>query len=143
MAEAQVLDTSAFGRAFVEGPDQPWLASLISSRQAFMCLLGLTEARALVSTRVRRGLPAAAAADLWRMIRTSLDQVNFTDLERADFEEAQALMASDPGLRGSDAIHVASAHRVARAGVGVTFITADRRQASAAGRFMDRVRLLE
>ncbi|MGI8610486.1 MAG: type II toxin-antitoxin system VapC family toxin [Candidatus Dormibacteria bacterium] len=142
MPPVHILDTSALGRAFTEGPPHPWLTNLIDSGEATMSVLGLTEARSIVQTRVRRGLPASQAETLWTAIRTALELIRFTDLDRHDFEVAQALLGTEPSLRAADAIHLAGARHVAEAGVGVTFVTADRRQAAVAERLLDGVRLL-
>jgi predicted nucleic acid-binding protein len=142
LAQVHILDTSAFSRAFGETQDRDWVVSLMQARRAYMCLLGLTEARSIVSTRLRRGLDESSAARLWSEIQVSLKRVRFTDLLREDFEVAQEIMTGDAGLRASDALHVAAARRLAQAGVGVTFVTADARQAKAAASLVDEVRLL-
>ena len=138
-----ILDTSALGRAFADGASNDWLRQLLDSGEAVMSVLALTEARSIVQTRVRRGLAPADAASLWTRIRTALEVIHFTDLDRPDFEVAQALLGSEIELRAADAIHLASARRIADAGVGVTFVTADRRQAAVAEGLLDGVRLLD
>ena len=138
-----ILDTSALGRVFDEGAGNTWLRHLLDSGEAVMSVLALTEARSIVQTRVRRGLAQAYAEALWTRIRTALELVHFTDLDRQDFEAAQALLGAEIELRAAGAIHLAAARRVADAGVGVTFVTADRRQAAVAGRLLDGVRLLD
>ena len=143
MATAHILDTSALGRAFADGAGDAWLRDLLESGEAVMSVLALTESRSIVQTRVRRGLAAADADLLWTRIRTALELVHFTDLDRQDFEAAQSLLGSEIELRAADAIHLASARRVADAGVGVTFVTADRRQAAVAERLLDGVRRLD
>jgi predicted nucleic acid-binding protein len=143
VAAVHILDTSALGRAFADGTSNAWLRHLLDSGEAVMSVLALTEARSIVQTRVRRGLAAAAAKALWTRIRTALELIHFTDLDRQDFEAAQALLGSEIELRAADALHLAGARRVANAGVGVTFVTADRRQAAVAERLLDGVRLLD
>lgn len=142
MATAHILDTSALGRAVGDAKRNPWVNDLLDSGEAVMAVLGLTEARSIVQTQVRRGLPADAAEALWARIQAALDLIHFTDLDRPDFEAARALLVVESDLRAADAIHLAAARRVADAGVGVIFVTADRRQASVAERLLDGVRLL-
>ncbi|HEV1997232.1 MAG TPA: type II toxin-antitoxin system VapC family toxin [Candidatus Dormibacteraeota bacterium] len=142
MATVHILDTSALGRAFGDETSDEWLRDLLESGAALMSVLGLTEARGIVQTRVRRGLPADAAQALWLQLQAALEHINFTDLDRTDFEAAQALVGAENELRAADAIHLVAARRVADAGVGVAFVTADRRQAAVAERLLDGVRLL-
>jgi predicted nucleic acid-binding protein len=140
--EAIFMDTSAFGRAFEPGPDQQEMLGLIEARRAVVSLLVIPEARGLVNTKLRRGLALEAAAGLWGQVLYGLELVRKAPIELADYERAQAILVEEPDLVAADALHIAVARGIADAGVRVTFLTADVRQAKAAARLVDEVRLL-
>lgn len=142
MVEAIVLDTSAFGRAFERGPDQDEMRHLLENRRAVVSMLVVPEARGIVNTKLRRGLPAAAANRLWLQLRHGLALARKVAIEVEDYERAQEILVGATALGAADALHIAVAEGIARAGARVTFITADERQAAAAGTRLDDVRLL-
>lgn len=142
MIEAIVLDTSAFGRAFEPGPDQLEMRELLESRRAVISMLVVPEARGIVNTKIRRGLPEHDAARLWRQLQHGLSLARHAPVEPGDYQRAQDILVRAPNLVAADALHIAVADGIAHAGVRVTFITADERQSAVAVPLLDEVRLL-
>jgi predicted nucleic acid-binding protein len=142
VVEAIVLDTSAFGRAFEPGPDQPEILDLLETRRAVISMLVIPEARGIVNTKIRRGLPAGAAASLWQQLRHGLSLARRAPIEVEDYQRAQDILVGAPSLGAADALHIAVAEGIARAGARVTFITADERQSLVAAPLLDNVRVL-
>ncbi|GAC1327059.1 MAG: hypothetical protein NVSMB17_00590 [Candidatus Dormibacteria bacterium] len=142
MTEALVLDTSAFGRAFEAGPDREEMLGLLESRRAVVSMLVVAEARGIVNTGLRQGLTPADARTLWKHLRHGLDLARKVSIETGDYVRAQEILVRETSLVAADALHIAVAEAVGRAGARVTFITADRRQAAAAVNLVDEVRLL-
>ncbi|MGI8608025.1 MAG: PIN domain-containing protein [Candidatus Dormibacteria bacterium] len=137
-----MLDTSAFGRAFEAGPHQAEVLELLDSRRAVISMLVVPEARGIVNTKIRRGLSPRDAERLWRQLQHGLALARRAPVEVEDYERAQKILVGSPTLVAADALHVAVAMGIAGAGARVTFLTADERQASVAGRLLDEVRLL-
>jgi predicted nucleic acid-binding protein len=142
VVEAAVLDTSAFGRAFEVGPHQAEMLALLERREAVVSMLVVPEARGIVNTKIRRGLPARDAARLWRQLQHGLALARRVAIEVEDYQAAQELLVDEPSLVAADALHIAVAQAIGRTGTRVTFITADARQAAAAEPRLDEVRLL-
>lgn len=143
MAESLVLDTSAFGRAYEAGPDSGEMLSLLHSRRAVITMLVVPEARGIVNTKIRRGLPARDADRLWRQLRHGIELARKVAIEPEHFQRAQDILVNAPDLVAADALHIAVAEAIGHAGARVTFITADARQARAATPLLDEVRLLD
>jgi len=142
VVEAIVLDTSAFGRAFEPGPDQQEMLDLLETRQAVISMLVIPEARGIVNAKIRRGLPPRDAARLWRQLQHGLSLARRVPIEVEDYQRAQDILVGAPNLVAADALHIAVADGIARAGARVTFITADERQSLVAAPLLDEVRLL-
>lgn len=142
MVEAIVLDTSAFGRAFEAGPGRAEMLELLDTRRAVISMLVIPEARGIVNTKLRRGLPQREAHRLWRQLRHGLSLARHVAIEAEDYQRAQEILVDEPNLVAADALHIAVAEGIAGAGVRVTFVTADGRQAKAAQPRLDEVRLL-
>jgi predicted nucleic acid-binding protein len=140
--ELTILDTSALGRAVDAAGEGEWVLRTISSERAAACLMVLPEARSIVNTKLRRGVPAPTAEAAWVRLQELIEALDLLDVELRDYEAARDLLGGHPELGAAEAVHLAVALQVARAGVGVTFATADRRQAEVAGRLLDGVRLI-
>lgn len=142
MVEAIVLDTSAVGRAFEPGPDRLEMLDLLETRRAVISMLVIPEARGIVNTKIRLGLPAGDAASLWLQLRHGLSLARRAAIEVEDYQRAQDILVGAPNLGAADALHIAVAEGIARAGARVTFITADERQSLVAAPLLDEVRVL-
>ena len=138
-----MLDTSAFGRAYETGPSGDEMLSLLQSRSAVISMLVVPEARSIVNTKIRRGLPARDADRLWRQLRHGIQLARKVAIEPGHFQRAQDILVQAPDLVAADALHIAVAEAIGLAGARVTFFTADVRQARAATQLLDEVRLLD
>ena len=90
---------------------------------------------AIQRKRFERRITAQQANSRWALfLYHEAEQYQFLDLDRMVLQRAERLLRKHHPLRAADAIHVATAQMVG-ATVGVAdllFVTADRRQASAA-----------
>ncbi|HEY8739268.1 MAG TPA: type II toxin-antitoxin system VapC family toxin [Candidatus Dormibacteraeota bacterium] len=143
MTETLYFDASAFGRVHEPGPDQRWVAEALRAGEVTISLLTTVEVRSVVNTKIRQGMPLAAAELLWQSLGLAVRATKVVELEAEDFDAARELLEHEVELRAGDALQLAVARRIEAHGVGVTLVTADRRQASVAQRLLDGVRLLE
>lgn len=119
------------------------MRELLDAHRAVISMLVVPEARGIVNTKLRRGLPRRDAHSLWRQIQHGLSLARHVAIEVDDYQRAQDILVEEPSLVAADALHIAVAVGIALAGVRVTFVTADERQAVAARPRLDEVRLLE
>lgn len=143
MAEIQFLDTSALGRLVDAVPSADEVIAMVQGGHAAICTLAIPETRSIVNTKLRRGVDPAAAEEAWQLLLAVVDAVHVLDLDVGDHRAARDLLVGHRALSAADALHLVAARRAARAGVGVTFVTADRLQAEIADALVDAVILLD
>jgi len=128
-------DTSAMAKRYVREPGRAALMKALARRRIVSSILMPSELHSAFSRRVREGTLATIA--LPRLFqRVVCDRAYWTLIETTTdvLADAEALLETQP-LRTLDAIHVASARVFqTRMRAPVTFLSADTRQISAAGR---------
>ncbi|MGI8608539.1 MAG: hypothetical protein ACR2MY_04825 [Candidatus Dormibacteria bacterium] len=143
MAEIQFLDSSALGRLVDAVSSAADVRAMIHGGGAVVCTLAIPESRSIINTKLRRGVDAAAAEEAWQLLLTAVEAVHVLDLDVDDHRAARDLLVGHRALSAADALHLVAARRAAAAGIGVTFVTADRLQAEVASELVDAVILLD
>ncbi len=129
------LDTSALIKRYVTEPGADLVAQAIARAEVVgSSVVCRAEMAAALAKAVRmNALPAASAAAALRVFRSEWPRLVRVQASEAVIAQADSL-AWELGLRGYDAVHLASALRLRDAlGVDIAFATFDRRLWQAAG----------
>lgn len=134
-----LLDTSAMAKQYIHEPNSDRVRALIGNREAVthVAVLVRTELTSTLARRVREGLVGLdqAQVGLQTYLTHERRRYRLVRLTTAVQVRAEALLWKHP-LRAADAIHLACAQTLLSLLLpeegGLTFVTADQRQAEAA-----------
>lgn len=107
------FDTSALVKVYVREAESDLVLALVDAAAGlFTSRVAYTEARSAIARRRREGsLTSAAGATAVKVLDREFDDFGIIEVD-ADLARAGGALADRHGLRGFDAIHLASALRV-------------------------------
>jgi hypothetical protein len=126
------VDTSALLKVYVADRGSDVMRALASGTPLIVCAGTYVEARAAFARRRREGVPDVGALDsARRLFEGHWPQLGVVAVDGSLLRVAGDLCDRHP-LRAGDAVQLASALRVLREGVRITFVGCDRRLLDAA-----------